>query len=63
MKFELWMEESGYLFFGEENDSARRLLEPGAKLIRTFDAATYEEACALKHEFLGWEPYKPMEET
>jgi hypothetical protein len=63
MKCELWISESGYSFFPEENESARRLLESNAKLVKIIEAATWEEACAKKHAFLGWEPYKPMDAT
>ena len=59
-KYELWKEASGYSFFPEENESARRLLEPGAILVWSVDATSWDEAQTKKHEFLGQEPYKPM---
>jgi hypothetical protein len=58
-RFELWKLHSGYTFFPENNEAARKLLEPGAKLAWTVEAKSWEEARARMHEFLGWEPYKP----
>ena len=38
----------------------RSLLGPGAVLIWTVEADSWEEAQTMRHEFLGWKPYKPM---
>jgi hypothetical protein len=59
-RYELWREGNSYSFFPEDSESARRLLEPGAELVWEVEANSWEEAQARKHEFLGWEPYKPM---
>ena len=64
-RYELWQcgtEETGidYSFFSEDNESARKLLDRNAILIWETYANSWEEACALMNEFLGWEPYKPM---
>lgn len=53
-KFELWKLEKGYTFFSQDNESARSLLEPGAKLAWTVEAKSWEEARARMREFLGW---------
>lgn len=37
-----------------------RELEPGAVLIHRFKAASPDEAMAKFHEFMGYEPYRPM---
>ena len=61
-KYELWYsEEDGYSFFPESNNGARAILPSDAKLIWTTEAFTWEEAQIKKHEFLGWEKYKPMD--
>jgi hypothetical protein len=60
-KFELWRLRSGYTFFAEDNENARKLLEPGAKLTWTVEANSWEEARARMQQFLGWKPYKPIE--
>ena len=61
-KYELWEDqERNYSFFPEDNDSARDLLPKSAKLIWVVEAASWEEAQSKKHEYLGWEPYKPTE--
>lgn len=60
MNYELWKELDGYSFFPEDNSIARSLLAPGAVLVWTVDANDWNEAQSKKHEFLGWEPYKPI---
>ena len=60
MNYELWSDDAGYSFFGEDNESARRLLKADARLIWTVEASTWEDARTKQHEFLGWEPYKLM---
>jgi len=59
-KYELWKEPNAYSFFPESSASARALLTADARLIWTVDARDWNEAQTKKHEFLGWEPYKPM---
>jgi hypothetical protein len=59
-KYELWKESDGYSFFPEDSDSARNLLRKDAKLVWTVEANSWEEAQSRKHEYLGWDPYKPM---
>ena len=62
-KYELWQESDpasgSYSFFPEDNDSARRLLEPGAPLMKVFEADSWEDARRQQNEFLGWEPREP----
>jgi hypothetical protein len=53
--------ESTYIFFERDNPST--LLESlpvGSRLIWSVLAKSFEIAQLKKHEFLGWEPYKPM---
>jgi hypothetical protein len=70
MKYELWhsREGSSDIYTLHAADKPREsvkgvALESDAKLIRIFDANTWEDACRQQHEFLGWEPYKPMQES
>jgi hypothetical protein len=61
--YQLWhSEQGGYTFFERENVAARKLLEPDAKLIWEVCAASFFEAQAKKHEYLGWNPYVPPED-
>lgn len=60
MRYELWQRVAGYSFFPEDNESARKTLEAGSKLMKVFEADSWEDASRQKNEFLGWEPYKPM---
>ncbi len=52
-KYELWKLGEGYTFFPEDNERARGLLEPGAKLAWTVEARSWVEARARMHEYLG----------
>jgi hypothetical protein len=36
------------------------LLGDAAEMLYAFDAATHEEAQAVHHLRMGWEPYKPV---
>jgi hypothetical protein len=60
VRYELWADEaSGTLsFFPEDSESSRKFLEPGAKLIWSCTADSWEEAQSKKHQHLGWEPYE-----
>lgn len=58
--YELWQSEDGeYDFFLQTNAKARQLLPPKARLLCMIEALSWEEAQRKKHEFLGWEPYRP----
>jgi len=60
---ELWKDRSGYTLFPSDNEQAKKLLEPGAKLIYTKKARSWKEAASQMHEFLGWKPYVPEEDA
>ncbi len=57
-RYVLWKTEDGYVFCAE--DDVQLHVHVGATLIWSCDAASWEDACTKQHEFLGWEPYKPM---
>jgi hypothetical protein len=61
-RYELWHSEADgeYTFIPAEDAAPHPDSGTGARLIWTVDAASWEEAQAKKHEFLGWEPYQPM---
>lgn len=61
--YELWFSQSenSYAFFEKGSTNNYNLLEKDAKLIWSVEASSWEEAQSKKHEFLGWEPYIPME--
>lgn len=60
-KFDLWFASStnSYTFF-ESGAHHEALLDKDAKLIWSVSAKNYNEACAKRNEYLGWEPYKPF---
>jgi hypothetical protein len=58
-RFELWKVGTGHAFFPVTNEAAHKLLPPGAKLVWTVEAESWDEARARMHRFLGWQPYKP----
>jgi hypothetical protein len=55
-KFELWKVGTGYTFFAQDNEKARSLLNPGAKLAWTVEASCRTEAQAKMFEYFGWRP-------
>lgn len=63
-KYDLWYSESEccYTMFPAEHDPATHGVEEDAVLLKTFEVPTWEDARCKQHEFLGWEPYKPLEE-
>ena len=65
IKYEAWdSEEDGVIAFAPADAMAREKdrgqLGKNAKLLYTFEAATFEEALAVHHIRMGWEPFKPM---
>lgn len=67
MRYELWgtPDRTSLTFTGAEaisNYKRQGAVEPDAKLIWTVDADSYNEASTLYHEYMGWEPYRPMDE-
>src|SRR5262245_39101812 len=58
---ELWRSPSNgsHTFFPEDNAQARTTLEPDAVLQWKVTAASWKDACARMHEYLGYEPYRP----
>jgi hypothetical protein len=52
--------EGSLNFFEEGATAAKALLKPDARLVWKVEAKSWEIACLKEHEFLGWEPYKPM---
>ena len=53
-------EESSYTFIAESHMAQANLLPDDARLIWQTEADSWEIACMKKHEFLDWEPYKPL---
>ena len=65
MKYEVWRHEGRAIclsFFpvDENYDAHRQSLAPNAELLWAVEADTWDEAMSRYHEFMGWEPYKPM---
>lgn len=65
MRFELWIHETksatSYILVRENEETKQIDIEEGDTLLCVFDAASYEDAKKQQHEFLGWEPYRPMQ--
>lgn len=49
----------GVCFAGPLGDGFRRMIGPGATLVGTIEAGSWQEAMRLYHARQGWEPYKP----
>jgi hypothetical protein len=50
-------ELEGCCFAGPDGDEFRRLLQPSARLVHTFQAGSHFEAMSTYHRILGREPY------
>lgn len=67
MRYELWgTPDRTSLSFTEANavevHKQQGAIEPEAEFIWSVDAESDNEAMTLYHEYMGWEPYKPMDE-
>lgn len=67
MRYELWgtPNRTSLTFTGADaiSDYKRQgAIEAGAEFTWAVDADTWNEAMKLYHEYMDWEPYKPMEE-
>ena len=65
IRFEAWQDDNGITLSDEEN--IKQLREKGLffgepKLLHVILADTSEEANAVHHIKMGWEPYKPQGE-
>lgn len=60
MMHELWTNEEGLDLFclaGQQGDSARGLLEPGARLVWSCEAGSHFEAMTQYYHYRGWGEY------
>ena len=60
--YECWKDDEGIALFQADTspDQISVILTHGAQLYYRIYAATWEEAMAIHHLRLGYEPYKPM---
>ncbi len=58
MLHQAWSDGS---FFPVINRSAAKQLEPGATIVWSVDAASWNEAMTLYHQWRGWKPYIPLD--
>lgn len=61
MLYEIWKSSSSSTFIPSDHNQKDILLEPDAEFIGNIEADSWEEAMTKYHEFMGWEPYKPMD--
>ncbi len=67
MKYELWAtpDRTSLTFIAADTIELYReqgAVETDAECIWSVEADTYNEAATAYHEYMGWEPYKPMDE-
>ncbi|MBL1278362.1 MAG: hypothetical protein COB30_019995 [Ectothiorhodospiraceae bacterium] len=65
-KFEAWADDDGVSLVASDNvkwQQENNLLGKHAKFLHSIEADTHEEAMAVHHIKMGWEPYKPMGEA
>jgi hypothetical protein len=62
---QLWINESAgeqtFCCAGPRGDSARSLLQPGAKLVWTVEAESWFEAMTKYYAYMGWGEYGPAD--
>jgi hypothetical protein len=62
--YELWVDEDGsYDFFPSTNASARALLDDDARLVKKFEADTWELAQQKRYDYLKWGQYHPYQQS
>jgi hypothetical protein len=44
-----------------EIENEAHLFDGKPKLLKTFEANSYNDACQIYHDFFGWEKYIPMD--
>ena len=67
MRYELWgtPDRTSLTFTGANSISEYKrqgAIELEAEFVWAVEADSYNEAATLYHEYMGWEPYKPMDE-
>ena len=65
LRYEAWVDVESVTFATAEAieyQKANRLLGHGLKFLYSVEADTPEEAMAIHHIKMGWEPYKPIGE-
>ena len=65
MKYELWRSarENSDSFFAADNQGAREMLPPDARLIRVIGAASWNEAQQKRYDFMGWGNYQSPDQA
>lgn len=67
MKYEVWETDEGcgvMIFPVDENAEKKRKLAGEKKtLLRTIEAASWNEAMTIHHQLMGWEAYVPEEDS
>ena len=61
-RFEAWADDEGVTFAPDEGikwQKNKGLMGKNSKFLYAVDADTPEEAMAVHHVKMGWEPYKP----
>jgi hypothetical protein len=66
VEYEIWQDDdpecTSTALWPADSESKVRMLSEGAKLLKTFKAATWEEAATVYNEFCGYGPYVPMKD-
>jgi len=66
--YEAWQDPVGFgvtlaLATGVDELRAKKLLDRDAKLLYRIEAHSHEEAAAIHHVRMGWQPYQPVGES
>lgn len=63
MKYEIWEDDEGCeITLRNTKDSLEScMIGNNAKMVHSFEANSYNEACQKQYDYYGWGVYKPMD--
>ena len=62
MQYELWQtDDTTITVIPFDHSQKAQLIADGAILQQTFEAIDFDDAMRQAHDYMGWEPYVPME--
>lgn len=60
MIFEAWSNDESVTLISKDHPQKSKLVGDYAELLYIIEAATWEEACAVRNLRQGWSPYQPI---
>lgn len=60
MEIEIYESIEGYTAIDKEHQQKQLIIEPNSKLIKTIEGVDWNDCMKKYHDYMGWEPYKPI---